>query len=84
VFVGSRSHDPSLYAFAARRSGRPWLSYPVLLITAVGAVVLTFFALFRIDLGSGPLISFRHEPMWRSTAAQIAARVSRSARAFIA
>jgi hypothetical protein len=37
-------------------------------LTAFAALALTFFALFRIDLGhgSGSLISLRHDQTWRS------------------
>ncbi len=36
------------------------------MLTAFAAVALTFFALFRIDLGHGSLISLRHDQTWRS------------------
>jgi hypothetical protein len=49
-------------------------------LTAFAAVALTFFALFRIDLGHGSLISFRHDQTWRSveTLRVTAAQPSRS------
>jgi hypothetical protein len=63
----SQSRERSPCTFAAPPTARPWLSYRVLLVTAFVAVVLTFFALFRLDFSGGPLVSFRHRPVWQST-----------------
>jgi hypothetical protein len=63
---GTQPHQNSGYTFAAPRPVRPWLRYRYLVLTAFAAVALTFFALFRIDLGHGALISFRHDQTWRS------------------
>jgi hypothetical protein len=66
VPVDTQPHQRSGYTFAAPRPVRPWLRYRYLVLTAFAAVALTFFALFRIDLGHGSLISFRHDQTWRS------------------
>jgi hypothetical protein len=68
VPVDTQPHQRSGYTFAAPRPVRPWLRYRYLVLTAFAAVALTFFALFRIDLGGGygSLISFRHDQTWRS------------------
>lgn len=80
VPVDTQPHQRSGYTFAAPRPVRPWLRYRYLVLTAFAAVALTFFALFRIDLGHGSLISFRHDQTWRSveTLRVTAAQPSRS------
>jgi hypothetical protein len=67
VRLGSQSDERSPFTFASPRSTRPWLRDRVLLLTAVAAVVLAFFALFRVDFSGGALVSFRHQPVWQST-----------------
>jgi hypothetical protein len=49
------------------RAGRGvWWRYSWLLLTALAALTLTFFSLFRIGLSPSPHVSFRQQTVWQS------------------